>query len=215
MTMGINLHPEDGVLEDYLVGNLTETESGSLEEHLLVCDACRLRLDETDAYVASMRGAAEALRTRQRRAAQASQAAQASHATRWRPNWVWFRLAPAVAALALLAGVFVWQSGPSGVAGAPFAVSLQATRGSSALPWAPADTSLRVRLDLTGLPDFPSYRLEMVSDSGAPVWRETVTAHNAMAESRMPRTKAGAYFIRVYSPAGELLREFGIRTGSR
>jgi len=205
MEYEINRHLDEGELEQYSMGELPESELGALEEHLLVCELCRLRLDETDDFVASMRGAAAEFRSRQRLAPVEAQ----------RQRWVWLRLIPAVAAMAVLVVVIGWWSGASKTAAPPFAVSLEATRGPASFASAPADTWLLVRLNLAGLPDLPSYRLDMVNDTGAAVWQATVTAHDAKVEAKIPQTKAGSYFIRVYSPAGDLLREFGLRTRQR
>lgn len=205
MTHGINHHPNDDELEQYSMEALPESEASGLEEHLLICEHCRQRLAEADSYTASMRGAAARFRNRQPPAPVKAQ----------RPRWAWFRLLPALAALAVLVIVLGWWSGSSDLAGPPFAISLEATRGAADVAWAPADTWLLVRLDLAGLPDLPSYRLEMVDANGATVWQGAAPAHNARAETKIPQTKAGTYFIRVYTPAGELLREFGLRTRER
>jgi hypothetical protein len=205
MTHGINRHLDDDALEAYSMGNLAESEVGAFEEHLLVCEPCRLRLDQNDAYIASMRGAAEEFRGRQGLVPVEPQ-------RRW---WTWLRLVPAMAALAVLVVVIGWWSSSSDLAGPPFAVSLEATRGAASTAWAPADTWLLVRLDLSGLPDLQSYRLEMVDESGAVVWQGTATAHDRKVESKIPQTKAGTYFIRVYSAVGELLREFGLQIRQR
>jgi hypothetical protein len=202
MTHGNYDHLDDFALEQYSMGDLPESETDAFEEHLLVCEPCRLRLEQADEYIASMRGAGAEFRNGQRLAPLERQG-------RW---WTWLRLVPALAVVAALVAAIGWWSGSSDMARPPFAISLEATRGAASSAWAPADRGLLVRLDLAGLPDLQSYRLEMVDDNGAAVWQGTVTAHNARAEARIPKTRAGAYFIRVYSPSSELLREFGLKT---
>jgi len=202
MIQGGNRHLDDDELEQYSVGSLPESEGEAFEEHMLVCEHCRLRLEATDAYTASMRGAAAELRSRQLPVQSKPQ----------RPLWGGLHLIAAGAAVAVLVVVLGWWSRSSDMAGPPFAISLEATRGAANSAWAPADTWLLVRLDLAGLPDFPSYRLQMVDAAGAAVWQGTAIAHDAKVESRIPQTKAGTYFIRAYSPSGELLREFGLKT---
>jgi hypothetical protein len=189
MTHGNYGHLDDFALEQYSMGDLPESETGVFEEHLLVCEPCRLRLQQTDEYIASMRGAGVEFRSRQRLAPVEGQ----------RRRWTWLRLVPAVGAVAALVAVIGWWSGSPDMAGPPFAISLEATRGAANSAWAPADTGL----------------LELVDDKGAAQWQGTVTAHDARAEARIPQTKAGTYFIRVYSLSGELLREFGLRTRHR
>jgi hypothetical protein len=41
---------------------LPAPESGRLDEHLLICELCRDRLESTDEYVAAMKAAAEEIR---------------------------------------------------------------------------------------------------------------------------------------------------------
>lgn len=206
MRQGSNRHLDNNALEQYSMGELPESESGAFEEHLLICEHCWLRLEETDTYTTSMRGAAAEFRRRQR--------LEQSKPQRRQRGRLW-GLISAGSALAVLVVVIGWWSGSSDMAGPPFAISLEATRGAANSALAPADTWLLVRLDVAGVPDFPSYRLQMVDATGATVWQGAATAHNAKVESKIPQTKAGTYFIRVYSPAGELLREFGLKTRER
>jgi hypothetical protein len=206
MRQSSNRHLDDNELERYSMGDLPESEGGTLEEHLLVCEHCQLRLEQTDTYTSSMRGAAKEFRARQR-----LELFKPQHRQRGRL----LSLISAVAALVVLVVAIGWWSGSSDIAGPPFAISLEATRGAPNSAWAPADTWLLVRLDLAGVPGFPSYRLQMVDAGGATVWQATAIAHDAKVESKIPQTRAGTYFIRVYSPAGELLREFGLKTRER
>ncbi len=43
-------HIDDDDLERYALNRLDETEAAPIEEHLLVCEECRKRLAEWDAY---------------------------------------------------------------------------------------------------------------------------------------------------------------------
>jgi len=201
MNYGIQRHPDGDALEQYSKGILPESEVGSVEEHLLLCEHCRQRLEETDSYHAAMRGAATELRSRERQRPAAQPA-----------GWTWLRLVPVLAGLAALVVVIGWWSSSSDLAGPPFAISLEATRGAVDAALAPADTWLLVRLDLAGLPDSVAYRLEMVNVIGNVAWQGSATAHNAKVETKIPPAKPGTYFIRVYSSSGEVLREFGLKT---
>lgn len=208
MTNDINRHLADDELERYSMGNLPDSDAGGLEEHLLLCEHCRQRLEETDTYVGSMRDAAAEFRHRENLVPAPSP----------RQSWIWgwLRMVPALAAVALLVVLIGKFSSISDIGGGPpFAISLEANRGPANAAWAPADTKLLVRLDLAGLPDGSAYRLEMVNDTGATVWQDTAAAHDAKVECKIPQARAGAYFIRVYSEAGMLLREFGLRTRNR
>jgi anti-sigma factor RsiW len=57
-------HISEEALEQYAMRTLPEAaELGRLEEHLLICSACRNRLQMMDDYVAAMRSAAAKLRS--------------------------------------------------------------------------------------------------------------------------------------------------------
>jgi anti-sigma factor RsiW len=50
------------VAEKYSLGNLSAAKVAEIEEHLLICEACRQAVDASDEYVAAMRKAAVKLR---------------------------------------------------------------------------------------------------------------------------------------------------------
>ena len=88
------------------------------------------------------------------------------------------------------------------------AVSLTALRSSGAGSSAPAGRELMLHPDLTGLAEVSSYRLEIVDQTGRKVRQGTLA--RAPGGSQVPGLPAGLYFVRVYLPAGELLREYGL-----
>jgi anti-sigma factor RsiW len=57
-----NIHLGGEDAERFSLGEMREEELAACEEHLLICDACRRRVAESDAYVAAMREAAAKLR---------------------------------------------------------------------------------------------------------------------------------------------------------
>ena len=50
-------HLSDEVLERYSMGALSEPQSAPLEEHLLLCELCRTRLEELDQFTRLMKAA--------------------------------------------------------------------------------------------------------------------------------------------------------------
>jgi len=52
-------HPTDDTLEGYARNNLDQSARDDVEDHLLVCEGCRQRLEIHEAYLRAMR---EALR---------------------------------------------------------------------------------------------------------------------------------------------------------
>jgi len=53
----LHLHPTDEVLELYAMHAISNGEEEYVEEHLIVCELCRLRLDKTEAVIRVIRAA--------------------------------------------------------------------------------------------------------------------------------------------------------------
>jgi hypothetical protein len=184
-------------LESYSMSALPEESAERVERHLLICEACRQRLIETEEYTAAMKVAARSL-------------LQPEHAPkRWR--WSLPRLVPAFAALAFLAIAAVTLPLVQRPAKAPFAVNLQTMRGPANQATAPSRRRLVLALDLTGLAASPSYRIEMVDRSGNRVWQGEFKSLGATGSVAIPPQKRGSYFVRVALPSGETLREYGLQ----
>jgi hypothetical protein len=195
----LNFHGTEEQLEQYALGRLAGADLISLEEHLLLCDACQVRLDETGAFAIGMR---EALN---------SQPALAPSATP--KDWfAWLRrpvFAMAIAgAAALIAIIAVVSTGRTNVA--PTAMlQLTAVRGEM-----PATGRAR-EYDLT-LTDAPRaggpFRVEVVNGNGESVWKGSAAADSAGAEVKIDETlKQGDYFVRLYDASGQRLHEYGFR----
>jgi hypothetical protein len=183
-------------IETYSIGAMTDGAIAPFEEHLLICKSCQFRLAHADVYVVAMREASTHLR--------------AEPLKRGLP-WLRFpRLVPALAGMAVaIVAAGLWLSRVDMGEAHPFAVDLAATRGPALEAKAPAGRWLLLQLDLANLPAASWYRLEMVDRSGNRVWQATVPARGTKADFKVPRTSPGVYFVRVYRPAGELLREYG------
>jgi Putative zinc-finger len=54
-------HVQDEQLERYSLGRMTAPEVDHFEEHLLVCEPCRLRLSAMDEYIAVMKAASSSI----------------------------------------------------------------------------------------------------------------------------------------------------------
>ena len=200
--MYANYHVDDEELERYSMGAMPEAAIAPFEEHLLVCEPCQLRLAQTDAYVGAMRQASARLRTEPLK--------------RGLP-WLRFpRLVPALAGMAVaIVAAGLWIGRPDMGEAHPFAVDLEATRGAAIEARAPAGRWLLLRLDLANLPASSSYRLEMVDRFGSRIYQATVAAQGSRAGFMVPGTQPGIYFVRLYRPPGELLREYGFEVQGR
>jgi len=131
--------------------------------------------------------------------------------------WLRFpRLVPALAGMAVaIVAAGLWISRPDMGEAHPFAVDLEATRGAAIEARAPAGRWLLLRLDLANLPASSSYRLEMVDRFGSRIYQATVAAQGSKAGFMVPGTQPGIYFVRLYRPPGELLREYGFEVQGR
>ena len=187
-----HLDAED--LERYALGAFAPEGDALLEEHLLICEGCQDRVREAEEYLLAMRMAAEQWRRDER----------AAKVREWRfPAW-FPALATAACCLLLVVATFRFAQ-PRGPA---VAVSLSAVRGNGTGSNAPAGRELILHPDLTGLAETPSYRLEIVDQTGHQV-RQGRFARGPNG-IKVPGLAAGQYFVRVYRPAGDLLREYGL-----
>ena len=202
--MNASCHTDEEEIERYSRGAMPEGAIAPFEEHLLICESCQHRLEQTDIYLSAMRQASARLRTEPLK--------------RGLPlPWLRFpRLVPALAGMAvLIVAAGMWLSRLDLGEAYPFAVELAATRGAAIEAQAPAGRWLLLRLDLANLPASSGYRAEMVDRSGHRVWQATVPARGSKADFKVPRTQPGVYFVRVYRPPGELLREYGFEVEAR
>jgi hypothetical protein len=77
---------------------------------------------------------------------------------------------------------------------------------------APLDRPLDLVFDRTDLTADLSYRAEVVDSSGRQRWSGSVGIADQNLSIRVDKPlRAGAYWVRLYSSEGELLREFGLR----
>jgi hypothetical protein len=202
LDMYANCHIDEEELERYSMGAIPEAAIAPFEEHLLICEPCQLRLAQSDAYVSAMRQSSARLR---------------AEPLKRGLSWLRFpRLVPALAGMAVvLVAAGLWLSRVDMGAAHPFVIDLEATRGAALEAKAPAGKWLLLRLDLSNLPASSLYRVEIVDRFGSRVWQATVPAHGSKAGFKVPATQPGIYFVRVYRPPGELLREYGFEVENR
>ncbi len=190
-------HPDEEAMEQYSMGCLAEPQVASFEEHLLVCESCQARLAHEDALRQSVRDAAPLLESRP----------AAAWGGRLKFAWAAGFL---IVFLAVFAGIEERNLRRSN--DAPAVILLHATRGaadpSSAAPFG---KPLTLVLDLTDLPSFPGYPVEIVDAGGHPAFASNAAPRNSQLRSTLTRgLAAGEYFVRVYNPARELLREYAL-----
>jgi hypothetical protein len=191
-------HLEENVVESYAMGSLRGDSAAQVEMHLMGCETCRDRVSAADAYVHAMKTAAPRLPAE----------SKWSHFT--------FRiLFPAMALGALLITAVAIRLAPLGRNQPAVTIQLLATRGTDAQARGPARRVLLLQPDLSGLPASQAFRIEMVNNFGLIVWRGTLAAQPQPAGSLVPAQPRGVYFVRVFMPSGELLREYALDLRSR
>jgi anti-sigma factor RsiW len=199
MAYRMGSHLEAELLEKYSMGQLSETELDLTEEHLLVCAPCRNQLEETEMFISVAKAAlADAARKPMSRAV-------SNVPFRF---GAWFGRPLMVAGLAALAigTVAVWNGGR--INGLPQEVTLATTRGVEGAHVAPGIVELRV--NAAQLPSAASYRFQLVSATGEPVWMSNeIPAQSEIRTVVNRHVGAGHYWVRVYGK-GELLREYGL-----
>jgi len=205
-------HASEDALEQFVLGGLEQQEVASLEEHLLVCSTCQARLEETEAFVTALRSAARKLR---------AEPPSVWGELRGRfsrlmamPTPVW---ATAVVAALVVSALALAPSILTRTSTAPaFAVTLESARGieGQAESRVPANTPLRLSIDLSELPLNDSYRIEVVDASGKPEVELNVAAANGrLVADTGQALGAGRHWVRLYGSNNpqSLLREFGVR----
>lgn len=189
-------HPEDDVLENYAMGRLPEPSVESLEEHVLICEACQDRLHSTESYVRGMK----------RALASAEKARPSRGVLLQMPTPVW--IAAAAVLVIGIAGLITTRYGPSAP---PVAITLSATRGETAS--VPATGPLELKLDARDLGTASSYRVQIVNAEGADVWNQPAAAMED-GYVRVPVKKhlgRGQYFVRLFPSDAGTPREYSLQ----
>ncbi len=226
----ILVHATEELLEEYSFGRIGEPQLGWLEEHLLICPQCQSALEDIDEYKVFIKtGLASFERERQDAAGTLDSPNHPGPPARLPSllrkalsvHFAWPRILVAknllaAAVLLVLAGATLAWWMQSSVAMAPLAtVRLIALRGGEGdAARAPSGRPLDLVFNRTDLPADLSYRAEVLNSSGRQVWAGSVRIADQNLSVRVDRPlRAGAYWVRLYSSTGELLREFGLDVG--
>jgi hypothetical protein len=196
MPVDVEQHIEETTLERYSMGSLAEEAAAEVEQHLLLCETCCARVTEADSYVRAMKRAAQELPD--------------PEPSRWNLRL----LLPAFAVCTLLIAAAVVKFSPS-IERPPATIALFTMRGTDTQAHGPSQRPLILRPDLTGLPAASSYRLDLVSVSGAPLWQGILSAEAQPPVALVPPQRRGVYFVRLSLPSGQLLREYALELRGR
>ena len=196
--MDTTFHESDERLELYALQRLSDSDVVSIEEHLLVCDSCRDRLDETATFAVAMREAGKTIPV-----------------TVSRDWFAWLRPQLALAgalAVALLAVVLVWNG--NGRLAPVASLQLSAMRGSDAASVQPARELDLTLTDAVAGPGTPM--VEVVDGNGARFWSGTPEMSGSVARAKVAKAlAAGDYCVRFYDSPGHMLHEYSFRVAGR
>ena len=196
-------HLDEEEMEQYSMGLIPEDQCEGLEDHLLICEACRTGVSEHDHYFGAMRAASAEIRV---------------EPVPRRAKVLFLRLAPLAAAASLFLVLWLTGSRLAVQRTAPaFAVDLHAMRGESLGTQAPPGRPLTVHLDVTALRQ-AAFRVEAVDAVGRAVWKGPAAASQGSPDSTitvvLPPLTPDIYFVRIYSAAGVLLREYELNVNA-
>jgi hypothetical protein len=204
----VPVHPTEELLEEYSFGRVCEPALTPLEEHLFACSLCQSALLAIDEYRALMKAGIAAFERE-------PHVSLAPFPWLALPRIPGFNMVLAAACLLmLLSATVAWRlQKPSPVA-PPEIVKLIALRGGGGdgAARAPSGRPLELVIEKTDLPSSLTYRVEVVSSSGHPIWSGAaqVTGQSISAHATTP-FQPGKYWVRLYSPGDKLRREFGLR----
>lgn len=189
-------HIEASLLSAYITGALREPDIATVEEHLLLCESCRQRLDEQEHdYVA--REAARRIRAREKS----------------RPEFKRFQKASAWTALIAASIALVIFVTPR-ITPAPYIdIQLQSARGpGGGITTATAGRPLRLHINVSQLSVQPRFHVEIADARGGVVWQSTPQLSNSQLIAPVDKKLSrGGYWVRLYGAQSQLLREFGLR----
>ena len=181
-------HPSDEHVELYVLGRLSESDEAAVEEHLLLCESCRGRVQEADEYTAAMRAALEQ---------QAERKSRTAVLYRW-----------AAAAVVVFA---LWAFWPQARSGQPVVLALTAVRGDN-VPQANAKAGLLLRLDTKGLEGTPIHTAQVVGAQGEQVYESPVADASDHVDVQLSQQLApGQYYARLLGDGARVVREFSFQ----
>jgi hypothetical protein len=199
-----NGHPPLETFEQYSLGRLAGPDCEPFENHLLICSECQDHLAVMDAEIADIKHAC-------RVAASTADARRRTGVFAWlfaapKPMW-----AAAAAALVLTVSVPLYReaTAPRGET----EVTITTSRGAeSVVASAPARTRLKLNIEVQGVAVIGACRVDLVNGEGQRVWTgKGVASNGAVSASIAERLPAGQYWVRIFNPSGELLRESALQ----
>ena len=193
-------------IELYAMGKLSLDCCDTIEEHILTCESCQLSLEEIDSYLTHVKVAAARILVAQERPSMWDTIRGGVF------QWMSKPL-PAFASLACVgAAVLFVLIVPRTATQPPQQVTLESLRGGQLeLPLVHASRAIQFSLDATGLPESPSYQVNIVDEWGKLVFETTAIRSQenvaVRADSGLP---AGKFLVRILDAKMQPLREYAV-----
>jgi anti-sigma-K factor RskA len=210
-------HPDEESFDLYAFGQLAESRTEVFEEHLLICQDCRTRLDATEQYLKTMARGSLLLRQQSRPSFQ-TQLAQWFDQARNLGSFSISGTSWAAAALAVCAILFFSTASLRNHQPVlqPIAVSLLANRGAAQT--VPANHPLLLHLDARGLAQDArglaqnaNLQIRLADASGNKVYEHTGIPGDSVEFKIATPLQPGTYYVRILKPdSQEIAREFAL-----
>lgn len=207
----------DHELEEFLFNRLSGVTREVIEEHLLACAHCQDRVEAEEAYQQAFKDAARKAEAEDFKRAMSGEPVERKSGRRqsllagWSSLFGKRTVLGVAGAGVVTAGLFYSQF--SRRPGAEATVELSLARGGGeAGVGAPADSALRLSVDVAELPPLPLWKVDVVNATGGMEQTSEVTAVggrlNWQLKDGLP---AGRHWVRLRDPRnGSLAREFGL-----
>jgi hypothetical protein len=194
--------PED-ILDRYAMGTLRMDSIPAVEEHLLCCSSCQLKLTEADEFVRLFRDAAK-------KVLESPQTTERSWTSVFAFSPVLWVGAMAVTALAV-APFLMHKSLKQAPQVAPAVVMMHSLRGQESGATVKAMKPLLLVFDLPASVKPADCTLGIVDLDGRKVVEEVTTLRNGRIEALAGNLKPGDYWVRLYRRGdGRLLAEYSL-----
>lgn len=205
--MDTKSHVRDEILEAYVLKRLQAEDVDQVEDHLLICEFCQRRLDQSSQFIQATRIAATRIR------------AQESNHARRQPWWSVAsisRPALAVVTVAIL-GIALSVSFRRSAEPVYEEIALMTTRGTGDHEVVGrSGLRLKLALGLQGVDQQPEYRVAVVDTSGKLIWQSGPVRPETRDEVRVTLDQeigSGTYWVRLMSnsSSGSTLREYPLK----
>lgn len=192
------IHIDEGSLERYAMGKLSGPTLTSVDEHLLACVECQHRLEQMDQFIAAFRQAIVELPAR---------------VPFWRRFLVPSKLAWALPAVAMSAGLILMVSRPAVHTAVPAIIQMQALRGPESSQRIAAGKAAVFQFAVPEAAQDATYVVEFVNPAGNLLLSEKAPAEKGKISIPVRGLRRGSYWVRVYGdqPSRELLAEYGLQ----